>query len=370
MNKKVTLACEWLHTYGGAERVLSSLTELYPEAKIITSYYQKDVMSKHFPPKSVEPIWIDRIPVLKTKYKITPLLRALAFKLKRPVKTDLLIVSSGSEAKALRVASGGIQVTYCHAPTHFLWQRTDEYTNNTGLGLLSLIAKPAMKMLLPILRKLDYAAAKNPDYIIANSNHTKNMIKKYYKRDSVVIHPPVATDRLSPLALKFKRSGFIITGRHAPYKGFDLAVAACTKLNIELTVLGKGPETENLKKMAGPTIKFKGWVSEEEKEELIAKAEGFLFPGIDDFGISAVEALAAGTPVIALKAGGALDYIVDEQNGIFFADKNEQSLISAIKRFGDIKFNTKAVSQSAEKFSEAQFKKKISEFINKLGLEK
>ena len=149
-----------------------------------------------------------------------------------------------------------------------------------------------------------------------------------------------------------------------PYKGFDLAVQACTKLGLNLTVLGEGPETDSLKKMSGPTIKFKGWVSEKEKEELIAKAEGFLFPGVDDFGISAVEALAAGTPVIALEAGGALDYIVE--NGIFFAEKNTESLISAINRFRDIKFSTKAVSQSAEKFSEAQFKKKISEFINKL----
>ena len=362
----VTLACEWLYTYGGAERVIKAISDVFGSPKIITSYYKPETMKNYFPPQQIDSIWLDKIPFLRDKHKLTPALRALAFKFKKPVKTDFLIVSSGSEAKALRVAKGGIQVTYCHAPTHFLWQRTDEYLNNPGLGKLGPIAKLGLKALLGPLRKLDYAAAQNPDYIIANSNHTKSMIKKYYNRSSTVIHPPVAVDQLAPLALKFKRSGFIITGRHAPYKGFDLAVQACTKLGLNLTVLGEGPETENLKKMSGPTIKFKGWVSDPEKEELIAKAEGFLFPGIDDFGISAVEALAAGTPVIALEAGGALDYIVDGENGIFFAEKNTESLISAINRFRDIKFSTKAVSQSAEKFSEAQFKKKISEFINKL----
>ena len=362
----VTLACEWLYTYGGAERVIKAISDVFGSPKIITSYYKPETMKNYFPPQQIDSIWLNKIPFLRDKHKLTPALRALAFKFKKPVKTDFLIVSSGSEAKTLRVAKGGIQVTYCHAPTHFLWQRTDEYLNNPGLGKLGPIAKLGLKALLGPLRKLDYAAAQNPDYIIANSNHTKKMIKKYYDRGSTVIHPPVAADQLAPLALKFKRNGFIITGRHAPYKGFDLAVQACTKLGLNLTVLGEGPETDSLKKMSGPTIKFKGWVNDKEKEELIAKAEGFLYPGVDDFGISAVEALAAGTPVIALEAGGALDYIVDGENGIFFAEKNTESLISAINRFRDIKFSTKAVSQSAEKFSEAQFKKKISEFINKL----
>jgi glycosyltransferase involved in cell wall biosynthesis len=365
MKKKVTLACEWLYAYGGAERVLKLLTEVYPEAKIIASYYKKETMANYFPSKKIKSLWTDKIPVLRTKHKLTPMLRALAFKFKRPVDADILLVSSGSEAKALRVKPGGIQVTYCHAPTHFLWQRTDEYMQNTGLGILSLVAKPAMRLLLPILRKLDYAAAQNPDFIIANSNHTKNMIKEYYNRDSVVIHPPVEVEDFTKLKNKFKRKGLIITGRHAPYKGFDLAVEACTKLNIELIVLGEGPVTEKLKKMAGPTIKFKGWVEDDERFDLIAKAEGFLFPGIDDFGISAVEALAAGTPVIALKAGGALDYIIDGENGIFFAKKNIEGLSSAIKRFRELKFSSTAVSESAKKFSETEFKNKIQEFIDK-----
>lgn len=360
---KVTLACEWLYTYAGAERVIKALSDIYNQPKIITSYYQKNAMTKHFPPSQIETLWTDKIPFLRNKHKFLPLLRVIAFKFKRPIDADLLIVSSGSEAKALRVKPGGIQITYCHAPTHFLWQRTDEYLNNTGLGLLSLIAKPAMKMLLPGLRKLDYAAAQNPDFIIANSEHTKKMIKKYYKRDSTVIHPPVEVENFAKLKNKFKRRGFIITGRHAPYKGFDLAINVCTKLNLELTVLGEGPETQKLKKMAGPTIKFKGWVKDDERHQLIAAAEGFLFPGIDDFGISAVEALAAGTPVIALEAGGALDYIEDGENGIFFNHKDAESLEAALQKFTKLKFNPDIVSKTAEPFSEAEFKTKVSTFI-------
>lgn len=360
---KVTLACEWLYTYSGAERVLKALEDIYPKANIITSYYNPKKMAEFFPPSKVRTLWTDKIPFFRTKHKFLPVLRAFAFKFKQPVDTDLLIISSGSEAKALRVKKGGKQITYCHAPTHFLWQRTNEYLNNTGLGPLSLVAKPAMKLFLPMLRKIDFAAAQNPDYIIANSKHTRAMIKKYYKRDSTVIHPPVEVEKFAKLKNKFKRSGFIITGRHAPYKGFDLAIEACTKLNLDLVVLGEGPETEKLKKLAGPAIKFKGWVSENDKVELIAKSEGFLFPGIDDFGISAVEALAAGTPVIALKAGGAIDYIEDGVNGVFFNHKDAKSLETALQKFTKLKFNPETISKTAEPFSEAEFKTKLTKFI-------
>lgn len=363
--KKIVLACEWLYTYGGAERVLKSLSDMFGSPKIITSYYKKEAMHKYFPANQVEAIWTDKIPFLRDKHKFTPMIRALAFKLKRPVDADLLFVSSGSEAKALRVKQGGTQITYCHAPTHFLWQRTDEYMKNTGLGPLSLVAKLGLKFFLKPLRKMDYSAAQNPDYLIANSEHTKKMIKKYYDRDSTVIHPPVDVENFSKLKNKFKkRQGLIITGRHTPYKSFDLAVQACTKLKVNLTVLGEGPDTDNLRKMAGPTIKFKGWVSEQEKRELIAQSAGFLFPGIDDFGIAAVEALAAGTPVIALKAGGALDYINPGVNGIFFNNKKVQDLEAAIQQFNRLKFNPQEVSASAQQFSEDKFQKKIQKFID------
>lgn len=365
--KKIVLACEWLYVYGGAERVLKSLSDMFESPKIITSYYKQETMSAYFPPSQIEAMWLDKIPFLRTKHKFTPLLRALAFKFKKPVDADLLFVSSGSEAKALRVKPGGTQITYCHAPTHFLWQRTDEYMNNTGLGPLSLVGKFGLKLLLKPLRKLDYAAAQNPNYLIANSEHTKKMIKKYYGRDSVVIHPPVEVEKFTKFKNKFKeRRGFIITGRHTPYKGFDLAVKACTKLKLDLMVLGSGPETENLKKLAGPTIKFKGWVSDDEREELISSAQGFLFPGVDDFGISAVEALAAGIPVIALKAGGALDYIKPGVNGLFFDNKNVKDLTSAIEAFLKLNFKPMEVSASAEQFSESNFQKKIREFLEKI----
>ena len=231
------------------------------------------------------------------------------------------------------------------------------------MGKLNLLARIGMKALIYPLRKLDYSAARKLDFLIANSNHTKKMIKKYYGRSSVVIHPPVATKSISKLKNKFPRHGLIITGRHTPYKNFILAVKACTKLGLDLTVVGEGPETAKLKAAAGPTIEFKGWVSDEERSQLIASAEGFIFPGIDDFGISAVEALAAGTPVIALEGGGALDYVKPGVNGIFFAEPTEKSLINALNEFIKLKFNSDAVSSSAEQFSEAQFKLKMKSFI-------
>jgi glycosyltransferase involved in cell wall biosynthesis len=187
------------------------------------------------------------------------------------------------------------------------------------------------------MRKWDYQAAQKPDYFIANSKHTKAEIKKYYNRESVVIHPPVQIERFKPKE-KLIRNGFLIAGRQTPYKRFDLAVEACTKLGVPLTVIGNGPEHNDLLNIAGPRVTFLTNVKDKDMPHYFQKAEAFIFPGIDDFGIVAVEAMAAGTPVIAYKAGGALDYVKENKTGLFFEEQSVESLCEALKKFNPSKF--------------------------------
>jgi glycosyltransferase involved in cell wall biosynthesis len=215
------------------------------------------------------------------------------------------------------------------------------------------------------MRKMDYRAAQRPDYLIANSSYTQEQIKKYYGRDSVVIHPPVDVKDFKPADAK--RSGFIITGRQTPYKRFDLAVQACTELNLPLSVIGTGPDNKNLRKMAGPTIDFKGWLSREEVIKHLQSAEAFIFPGLDDFGISAVEAMAAGTPVIAYRGGGALDYVIEGKTGIFFDEQTAESLVQALHHFSSLDPNADQIHQHAERFSAPAFRSAFSTFINGLS---
>ncbi|MEN9340648.1 MAG: hypothetical protein RIQ62_1960, partial [Bacteroidota bacterium] len=187
--------------------------------------------------------------------------------------------------------------------------------------------------------------------------------------DSTVIHPPVEIEKYLPSALSTQlsaRKGFIITGRHVPYKRFDLAIESCNKLQLPLNVLGTGPETNKLKRLAGPTINFMGYVSDQEIVELLRSAEAFIFPGLDDFGIAPVAAMAAGTPVIAYKNGGSLDYIVEGKTGIFFDKQTSASLEKALQNFSNHNFNASLIQKAATRFDPATFRQHIRDYISKV----
>lgn len=264
-----------------------------------------------------------------------------------------------------------VHVSYIHAPTHYYWSRYNDYLKHPGFGIFDPLARIGLKILVGPMRRWDYRSAQRPDVLIANSSYTQQQIKKYYNRDSTVIHPPVDTKYFSTPSTNYNlqptkgRSGFVITGRHTPYKRFDLAVAACTKLNLPLTVIGEGPETKKLKAMAGPTIKFLGRIPRDQLRSELQKAQGFIFPGIDDFGIAAVEALAAGTPVIAYGKGGAMDYI-NKKTSISFDLQSIDSLSSALSSFEHAKFDSKAISEYASVFGDREFRDKFKTYINSL----
>jgi glycosyltransferase involved in cell wall biosynthesis len=363
LNKlKVAIVCDWITGIGGAERVVFELHNIFPEAPIYTSQYNPKDISL-FENTIIKTGWMQKIP--SSLKKFLPILRAAYFSNLNLDDYDLVISASGAEAKGVKTGKNTIHIDYCHSPTHYYWSRYDDYMKNPGFGKLNPIAKIGLKLFVGPMRRWDKKAALRPDYIIANSSHTKNMIKKYYGRDSKVIYPPVDVDRFTGKNIK-RNNELLIIGRQTPYKKIDLAIMACNELGIKLNVIGDGPENNNLKNIAGPKIKFYSGLSDKKINEYFETSKGFIFPGLDDFGIVAVEALASGMPVIAFKGGGALDYIKPGVNGLFFDDQSVDSLKMAIMKFNKATFKEISVKESAEEFSVDLFHSNIVTFIDNI----
>jgi glycosyltransferase involved in cell wall biosynthesis len=213
------------------------------------------------------------------------------------------------------------------------------------------------------MRKIDLESISGIDSFIANSTVTQSRIKQYYNRPSTVIHPPVDIDRFTPPP-KTQRQGYVLWGRHVPYKRFDLAIEACNELGVPLTVIGSGPDTERLKSLAGPTITFAGRVSDKKLVDIAQHSRGFLFPNEEDFGISAVEALAAGTPVIGYAKGGVLDIVQDGETGVLFTEQTVESLVDAIRRFENTSFLPATLHRKSKRFTSSLFAQKMSKIIS------
>ncbi len=382
---RVAIVHDWL-VGGGAEKVVQQLHEMFPGAPIYTSYctkrWRRELDNK------VVTGWLQYWPLSKLR-KFVPFLRIWWFSRLNLDAYDLVISSSGAEAKGIKIrgqrnswkhrllstnyqlpTTKATHVAYMHAPTHYYWSRYDDYLKNPGFGKLDWLARLGLKLLIGPLRKWDFKAAQRPNYILANSNHIAQQIKKYYKRSAEVVHPPIDTERFAlpheKHGLPNIRKGFVITGRQTPYKRVDLAVAACTELNVPLIVIGNGPDHKKLKKLAGRTITFLTKVTDKELPHYLQSAEAFIFPAKDDFGIAPVEALAAGTPVIAYKAGGALDYVVEGKTGTFFNDQTVDSLVACLQNFKPGGFSHSEIMQYATGFSARTFRDKMTEVISEV----
>lgn len=359
-DKKVAIVCDWLTGIGGAERVVLELHRLYPNAPIYTSQYDPKSID-WFTDADVRTTWLQKLPVSLKKF--LPLLRAWTFSRLDLSDYDVVITSSGAEAKAVKTGANTLHVNYCHAPTHYYWSRYNSYLENPNFPRgFNWLAKICLWLLVAPLRRWDKKAALRADIVVANSSHTQSEIAKYYGRKSTVVHPPVDIERFN--IGKAKRNGFVITGRQIAYKRIDLAISACNELRVPLTVIGDGPEHSKLVQMAGPTIKFLTGVSDQEMPRYFQGAEAFIFPGLDDFGITPVEAMATGTPVIAYRAGGSLDYVVPNKTGVFFESQTTPSLVAALQEFSGQKFNEKGIRDAAKDFAPAVFVRKFRETIS------
>jgi glycosyltransferase involved in cell wall biosynthesis len=365
---KVAIVCDWLTGIGGAERVVLEMHKLYPEAPIYTSQYDPAALDL-FKYKGIEELdirtgWLQKLPAGLKKF--LPVLRAWYFSRLDLSEYDLILSSSGAEAKDVKRRKGALHISYCHAPTQYYWIRYDEYLENPGFPRgFNWLAKLGLRIFVGPLKRWDFRAAQRPDYFITNSTHTQAMIKRHYQRDSVVVHPPVEVDRFKVAGKPPARHGFLVAGRQSPYKRFDLAIEACNQLKVPLIVIGDGPDHRRLEKLADRNVTFLTDLNDHEIVNHFQSALGFIMPNMDDFGIVAVEAMAAGTPVIAYKKGGALDYVEPGKTGIFFERQTPEDLVSALKAAMNKSFDHGAIASHAAQFSVANFRKNLQTAIEK-----
>lgn len=358
---RVAIVHDWL-IGGGTERVVLELHRMYPDAPIYTSYCSPEWRKRL--DGQVVTGWLQHLGGVR---KFLPVFQLWWFTHLDLSAYDLVISSSGNgPAKGVKTSRQATHICYCHTPTHFYWRHYDRYMAQPGFGVLNPLVRLGLRLLVSPLRRWDYRAAQRPDYYIANSTHIQGDIKRYYHRNAVVIHPPIDVERFAGIP-SGTRHGFITAGRQVPLKNTDLAVLACTKLGVPLTVIGHGPEHARLKQLAGPSVTIiDRWVDDDELALRLATAEAFIFASFEDFGIIPVEAMAAGTPVIAYRAGGTPDYVIPGKTGIFFDKQTVQSLAEALRTFHSSTFNPAAIKAAVASFSAQAFQQHMRSFIDRV----
>jgi glycosyltransferase involved in cell wall biosynthesis len=301
---------------------------------------------------------MQRLPGIETQFKKYFPLYPSAFRSFGTVRAKTLWVSASTFAKCLPFTSRTASVLYCHNPTRFLWQAGEEYVDTE---VLAPVANRVVRTLVPWLRGVDYKAAQAFDIIVANSEAVRKRIAHIYRRDALVIHPPVQLDRFTPSA---NDDGYyVVVSRLSAYKAIDRAVVACSRSGRRLIVVGEGPDRERLEGLAGSTVSFTGWASDAEVQRLMERSKALIFPAEEDFGIAPVEAQACGKPVIAYARGGALETVVEGETGCFFQDRTADSLLAALERAERITWNPALIRQNAERFSEERFHQLTDEAI-------
>ena len=350
---------------GGAERVVLAMHEAFPDAPIFTSVYEPAKLPL-FDGLDVRTTKLQNWPKpLRRLHKFFPMFRVRAFRDLDLSEFDIILSSSSAEAKQVRkTRDDQVHICYCHTPIRYYWSHYAEYKRDPGFGRLNWLVRLAMPFIVPPLKRADYQAAQDVDVVVANSTEVQKRIREYYGKSSVVIHPPVDAERFTKLSKPLaKRSGYVALGRQVPYKRIDLAVAACTSLKLPLTVIGSGSEHDRLVAMAGPTVEFVTDATDEAVAAYLASARGFIFPTEEDFGIVQVEALAAGTPVIAYASGGSEDIVKDGEGGITFDAQDSISLQNALMRAEKSSFDPAKLQRIAKRFHRSLFVTKIRKIV-------
>ncbi|OGY94246.1 MAG: hypothetical protein A2406_01980 [Candidatus Komeilibacteria bacterium RIFOXYC1_FULL_37_11] len=359
--KKIAFAHDHLFQIGGAEKVLIALSSLDPQAPIFTLINNPKITKNLLNQKNIVTSYLQKIPGIIRFFKYFLILMPGAWEKTDLSSYELVISSSSGFVKGVKTGHNNIHICYCHAPTRYLWDDQEEYIGNLPEGRL-------LKVFLPrVLNKLqnwDFYKAQEVNYFIANSKFIADKIKKHYKKEAVVIHPPVKVEDFH-LADEIG-DYYLIVSRLRPYKKVDLAIKAFNNLKLPLKIIGDGSELRRLKKMAYPNIEFLGELSDEERNYYLARCKAFIYPQIEDFGITALEAMASGRPVIAYSGGGVREAIIDGQTGVFFSEQTWESLAHKILRFDPTKFNPQLIREHAKNFGEDKFKQKMVDFIESI----
>jgi len=359
--KKIALAHDHLFQIGGAEKVLAALAELDSQAPIFTLINDPQITKKILKQENIITSGLQKIPAINKFFKYFLILMPGIWEKTDLSDYDLVISSSSGFVKGVKTGHNNQHICYCHNSTRYLWDDKEEYIGNLPEGRILKIFLPKV---LNRLQNWDFSKAQEVNYFIANSHFTADKIKKNYKRDSVVIYPPL---RVADFYLADKiEDYYLIVSRLRPYKKVDLAIEAFNNLKLPLKIIGSGTELKKLKKIAHSNIEFLGEVPDRVRNHYLSHCKAFIYPQIEDFGISALEAMASGRPVIAYGRGGALETVVENKTGVFFQEQTWESLAHKILRFDANKFNPKIIREHAKNFDEAKFKQKILNFIEAL----
>jgi glycosyltransferase involved in cell wall biosynthesis len=362
---KVALVHDYLREYGGAERVLETLHEMYPDAPLYTSFVDWNALGAHtarFKNWDIRTSWVQRNWFMKKFHSPLRFLTPLVWESLDLSGFDVVISSSGwFICRGVITSPEQLHVSYIHHPPRNLYHYPTGRPPNALIKLYSALINP-------FLRLYDYSTMQRVDEVVANSKETAARIQKFYRRESTVIYPPVEIPNIqnSKFNIKSRPSYFLSVGRLTFAKRVDLAIAACNELKLPLKIVGVGREIAYLKSLAGEMIEFLGEVSDSELDMLYGGARALIFCALEeDFGMVPVEAMGHGVPVIALKQGGVMETVIDGKTGIFFNEPTVASLKMAINRFQTIEHALKpdACVRQAHKFSKSEFVKKMSAFI-------
>ena len=355
---KLALVHDWLNQNGGAEDVLEHLVRYYPDSPVYTSMYAPDLMPGEYHAWDIRPTWMDRLPGIHSHHQAYLPLYPLAFQNLDLSGYDVILSNKSGFCHGVRSGPDALHICYCLAPTRYIWD-LESYLEREQFGPA---VRAAARLVARLYRRWDYAAARRVDHFIAISTEIRDRIQRYYRRDSTIIYPPVeVADRFAPSSAI--DDYFLVVSRLIPYKRIDLAVQACTRLGLPLIVGGKGRDRERLEAMAGPTVQFIGYVPDEDLPDLFARCRAFIFPGLEDFGITPVQAQAAGRPVIAFRGGGALDTVIPGKTGLLFDDPTVESLIDVLRDFDETRFDPAELRAHAMQFDSAVFERNITGYV-------
>ncbi len=356
---RVALVHDYLNQWGGAERVLRVLCDMFPDAPIYTLFYDEHGTMKKFSDRKIHTSVLDWGFVQKRHRWFIPIMPLAMKTLRVGEEYDLVISDSTGFAKGIEISKGVPHVAYCHTPLRYAWE--PEYIT---AKMNSKIAGPLLHPVLRYLRWWDYKAGQRPSVLIANSKFISGKIKRYYGRDAQVIYPPIDTDFFHYDPSVQRKDFFLAAGRLMHYKKFDLVIEVFNQLGLPLIIVGTGPEYKNLRALAtSPNIKFFGHADDVALRRLYQEARAFIFPQVEDFGMVAAEAIACGAPIVAYAAGGALEIVEKGKSGIFFGEQVSRALKDAIKRVMKKSWDHRAIAESAVRFSKITFQQTLRRLI-------
>ncbi len=375
-NKKIALVHDFLVDFGGAEKVLEVLSEMFPEAPIYTLLYDREKMRGKFADKEIHASFLQKFPKFLRRRKkwLLPFLPVAPeiFDLR---EFDLVISSSGAWSKGIVTRLNTIHISYLHSPMRFVWDANEEYLCQIQNSKFK-IQKFFTRIMLNYIRIWDKAAADRPDHLIANSKYTQERIRKYYGRDSEIIYPPVTINNQETRNNNQTNSNnqnsnskhFLIVSRLSPYKKIDMVVEAFNKLSLPLVVIGEGQQEKYLRKIASGNVEILGWKSDEDVEKYYQNARAFVFAGVDDFGMAPVEAMAHGIPVLAIRKGGILEIVEEGKTGEFFDASTPEVIADGVRRFveNEANYNGREMKSRDEKFNGSCFKDDFFKYIDKI----